>query len=255
MSPHAVVVLLLGLRCAAGAEPAAAPAAALSAYQEGARLYREGRHAEAAQAYEALLRERPDDPFLHYNLANARYKQGQAGSLGRATAGYWRAWRLNPRDPDIRHNLELALRRSGESLVPAGTPAALHRAYHALSRDEILGLQWLGYWACLLLGAAYVLWSGPRERLKPWLIGALAAWALAASWWGLRWLGEPDSPGVVIENNAEARSGPGPNFPVSFNAPEGRRVTVVGRSGDWLEVGVLKEGLKGWVRSSSIEIL
>ena len=40
---------------------------------------------------------------------------------------------------------------------------------------------------------------------------------------------------------------------MSFNAPEGRRLVIVSESGDWLEVGVLKEGLKGWMLAKNVE--
>ena len=92
-----------------------------------------------------------------------------------------------------------------------------------------------------------------RERLKPTLVVSLCFWAVFGGWWALGTLGSNGPLGVVLEPNAEARSGPGKNFPVSFNAPEGRRVAVVSESGDWLEVGVLKEGVKGWMSAKSIE--
>ncbi|MBI4386180.1 MAG: SH3 domain-containing protein [Elusimicrobia bacterium] len=216
-------------------------------------LYKEGNYQAAAQAYQNLLLERPGSADLHYNLASALFKLGEPGSLGRATAGYWRAFRINPRDADIRHNLDFALKRSGESLVPPGIPPALHVTFHSLSGPELLGLQWIGGWLSLLL-ASVALWrAASRVRLRPWLAAALLFWALGACWWGLRRLNDVPGPGVIAENNAEVRSGPGINFPVTFNAPEGRRVSVLEESGEWLEIGVLKEGLRGWARNKAIE--
>ncbi|MCX5796349.1 MAG: SH3 domain-containing protein [Elusimicrobia bacterium] len=54
---------------------------------------------------------------------------------------------------------------------------------------------------------------------------------------------------------AELRSGPGENFNVSFTVPEGRRVQILGSDGAWVELGVLKEGVKGWLPAAAVEEL
>jgi uncharacterized protein YraI len=63
------------------------------------------------------------------------------------------------------------------------------------------------------------------------------------------------NPAVIVAPDAEARSGPGLNFPVNFKAPEGRRVSVVQEADGFVEVGVLKEGLKGWIPAEQLERL
>ncbi|MBI4347912.1 MAG: BatD family protein [Elusimicrobia bacterium] len=222
-------------------------------FQQANELYRQGKYSEAADFYRGLTAAAPGNAHLHYNLANARFKEGAPHALGLAIAGYLRAWELSPRDPDVRHNLEFALSRAGEALVPAGTPRALFGLFHYLSRSELLGLQWFGYWACLLLGSAFLLAPALRERLKPAVLFVLIFWAVFGGWWAARTLTGGGPVAVVLEPNAEARSGPGRNFPVGFNAPEGRRVVVLGESGNWIEVGVLKEGLKGWMEAKHLE--
>jgi len=225
----------------------------MTAFEEANALYRDGKYAEAAAAYQKLLAQSKPSAALHYNLGNAYFKTGASGDLGRAVAEYWRAYRLDPRDSDIRANLDFALKRSGESLVPAGIPPVLHAAFHWFGEGELLGLQWIGLWAALLLAAASLAWPARMSRRRPILIGAAAFWAAVAAWWGLRRAAQVQGPGVVLEDRVEARSGPGANFPVSFDAPEGRRVSILSESGDWLEVGVLKEGLKGWVPAKAVE--
>ena len=61
--------------------------------------------------------------------------------------------------------------------------------------------------------------------------------------------------GVIISESAEIRSGPGENFNVSFTAPEGRRVQILSVNDDWLEIGVLKEGAKGWIPAACVEVI
>lgn len=203
----------------------------------GPQLYDAGRYDQAAERFAAAGQ--------HYNAGNAHFK---AGRLGRAIAAYSRAHEESPRDADARHNLSFALRRAGEDLVPAGVPPLLYWFFKALSEREAAGLFWLAWWAALGLGSLRLL-RGSAPGL-----GAACGFLLAAGlWWGALRLSAPENPGVIVVGAAEVRSGPGEKFPVSFTAPEGRRVSVLERSGDWLEIGVLKEGARGWTKASDVE--
>ncbi|HXS99407.1 MAG TPA: tetratricopeptide repeat protein [Elusimicrobiota bacterium] len=241
------LALALAFPRPAAAAATAAPAAAARA------LYDAGNYADAAAAYEKLAAAAPRSAALQYDLGAAEFK---AGRLGRATASFERAFALNPRDSDIRFNLAYTLRRAGEDFVPPGTPPALFWIFTALSERELAGLHWLAAWTTLLLAGAGLLAGAQRRRsLAPWTAAAAGAWVVFGLWWaGLRAALPPDR-GVVVAPAAELRHGPGPNFGVAFTVPEGRRVRVLGASGPWLEVGVLKEGARGWIQADAIERL
>ena len=226
---------------------AAAPAA------DARALYDAGRYDAAAAAFEGLAAAAPRDAALQYDLGNALFK---AGRLGRATASFERAFTLDPRDSGVRFNLAYALRRSGEDFVPAGTPPALFWTFTALSERELAGLHWLAAWAALLLAGALLL-AAPRRRetLAPAAAAAAAAWLFFGLWWACLRAALPPDRGVVVSSHAELRHGPGRNFGVAFTVPEGRRVRVLGASGAWIEVGVLKEGARGWIEADAIERL
>ena len=245
--------LTLTLALLASAAAPAAPAAPATATAEARALYDGGRYEDAASAYEKLAAASPRSAALLYDLGDADFK---AGRLGRATASFERAFALDPRDSDIRYNLAFALRRAGEDFVPPGTPPALFWIFTALSQRELGGLHWLAAWTTLLLAGAGLLSGAARRRaLAPWTAAAAAAWLVFGLWWaGLRAALPPDR-GVVVAPRAELRHGPGANFGVAFTVPEGRRVRVLGASGAWLEVGVLKEGARGWIEADAIERL
>ncbi|MFZ2360488.1 MAG: tetratricopeptide repeat protein [Anaerolineae bacterium] len=111
------------------------------------QLINAGHYVEAAQMYEQLLRQTPQDAALLYNLGNARFLQGDAGQ---ALAAYQQAAALAPRDADIRANLALAQETLGQQSRPATTtPAAVATAVRGwLTADETMLLA-LGVWLAL----------------------------------------------------------------------------------------------------------
>jgi tetratricopeptide (TPR) repeat protein len=230
----------------------AVPSAAAS-YDDAKAAYDAGRFDKAAAVFESLLAEDPGDAARHYDLGNALLK---AGKLGRASASYQRAFDLDPRDDDGRHNLDFVLKRAGEELAPPGIPGPAFAAFTALSSRELAGLHWLAAWAAMILAGLSLLGTAERrDALRGWLFGAAAAWLLFGLWWaGLRAV-LPTGRGVIVAGRAELRNGPGEKFTVGYTAPEGRRVRVLSESGEWLEVGLLKEGVKGWVLAASVEKL
>jgi tetratricopeptide (TPR) repeat protein len=242
--------ILLAAALAAGAAPAAVPAATPA---EAARqAYDAGRYEEAATAFEALASASPRDAARQYDLGDALFK---AGRLGRSIAAFERAFALDPRDANIRANLAFALRRAGEDFAPPGAPPSLFWVFTSLSERELAGLHWLAAWAALLLTAGAFVSRSRRDALAKGAAAAAVAWLAFGLWWAaLRAVLPPES-GVIVSARAELRHGPGENFPVAFTAPEGRRVRVLGASGAWLEIGVLKEGARGWIEAASVERL
>lgn len=227
--------------------------AAAAPYDDAKAAYDAGDFERAASAFSQLVEKTPGDAALRYDLGNALLK---AGRLGRASASYQRAFDLDPRDGDGRRNLDFVLKRAGEELAPPGVPGPAFAAFTALSSRELAGLHWLAAWAALILAGLSLLGAAERRaRLRDWLLGAGAAWLLFGLWWaGLRAV-LPPGRGVIVESRAELRNGPGEKFTVGYTAPEGRRVRILSDAGAWLEVGLLKEGVKGWVLASSVERL
>jgi tetratricopeptide (TPR) repeat protein len=240
--------MMIALLAAALAMPAGA-----APYDDAKAAYDSGNFEQASAAFEALAAAHPRDAALRYDLGNALLK---AGKLGRASASYQRAFDLDPRDGDTRHNLDFVLKRAGEELAPPGIPGPAFTAFTALSSRELAGLHWLAAWLTLVLAGLSVLGTDERRaRLNDWLLGAAAGWLFFGLWWaGLRGV-LPPGRGVIVAGRAELRNGPSDKFTVGYTAPEGRRVRVLSESGEWLEVGLLKEGVKGWTLAATVEKL
>ena len=214
--------------------------------QQAEEQYLQGHFAAALSSYEELLRAYPNDPYLYYNIGNCYFKMG---SKGLAVANYYRAFRLAPRDGDIRHNLGLALRESGERLVPSGMPEILHKAFFGLTLAELKGLFFIIWWLCCLVSVCWLI-----KRRGSWIVIPLwLAVLIVGGWymWRVKIAAEPLA--VVAVPVAELRSGPGTNFPASANIAQGHLVVLQDSRNDWKEVVVKSQGIKGWIETHALE--
>ncbi|HET9480940.1 MAG TPA: VWA domain-containing protein [Candidatus Polarisedimenticolia bacterium] len=136
------VAAALALACAVAVPAPALAQSVPSLVEEGNRLYREGRLAEAMEKYLAAERQSAGNPAVSYNIGNVLYRQGEfqkayeryrqafpateralaqgarfnAGNAHfaqnqwrDAITNYREALRLDPADRDAKKNLELAL--------------------------------------------------------------------------------------------------------------------------------------------------
>lgn len=223
---------------------------------EAAEAYDAGDFEKAAELYETVLASGLDAAVVHYNLGNARFKQGR---LGPAIASYLRATRIDPRDPKIRTNLRRARAQiedvdlSGEDLPPVLRPFQWGYAY--FSTNEWLTLA-LGFW--ILLGGLRILhqWRPLRPSSERPVSGALLTLALAAFLiGGLHYYRDfVVQRGVVVAEEVDVRSGPGSGYNLVFRVHEGLPVRVAEDRGDWLRIDLGGE-LVGWVPALTLEAI
>lgn len=238
----------------------AAPCVA-SAYDSGELaefndMYRTGRYQEALDGYDKIIAAEPQNPWGYYNAGNALYRLNR---LGPAVYDYSKAFLLDPRSQDIRGNLDFAMRQTGQRLVPEGAPASLHYLYYFLSYTELKALALLLFWLACLTGAAAFLLDGNRWAPTAGR-GALAAGGallLTLAWLGARQSSPFFDAGVVTKAGGTLMlSGPGQNFKTYASAPEGRLVKILDTGDEsYYEIGLAREGIKGWALKSDIDRL
>jgi tetratricopeptide (TPR) repeat protein len=246
------IILNLAFALLASSLATAIPAstAGNSAFEAARKAYDAGNFSAAESGYMDLLKAQPQNAALWYDLGNSYFK---GGNLGLAIAAYQSAFDLRPRSADIRYNLSFALRKAGEELSPQEIPPILYYLFHFFSRIELEGLAWLACWATLLLGFTLLTVPSIYRTLKTPALAALALWIFFGAWWLARYEIDPWPLGVVKTADAEMRSGPGENFNVTVTVPEGRRAEILSDSAQWLEIGTLKEGARGWIEKSAVE--
>lgn len=226
-------------------------------FARAGRLYRQGRFREAANAYQAHLREAPEDWAALYNLGNAYFR---LGDVGRAVLAYERASRLRPRDRDIRANLELArlfVAASGDRAERSW----LHAAGGALvrsvtAREALVGLAAVLWVFCAAWSWRLAVLTGRLRRVARWCMVAAAAAAVvlaplaAAKAYEVAFANYA----IVLEPEVQALSGPGANFEPAFSLAAGMRVRVTGERGAWREVQP-SPGARAWVRADQVELI
>lgn len=224
-------------------------------FKRGNQLYADGKFAESVAAYDAAREAGLHHWALFYNRGNAHYRSGH---LGKAVADYGRAFRLNSSQGDVVANLRLTTEKVGEPIVPSGTLAAVAwRLFYSLSINTLTILVSLLFLALMGLSG----WSLWRRAvfLPDVMAGAGVALLLSGCWLaGRAYLLEQPLGVITMAPAAEVRSGPNTTYPANFTVPEGRRVLILDEVepvAGWLEIGVPKEGLKGWVPDTAVDIL
>jgi len=227
----------------------AQPAAPESEFEAANRLYEQGLFTEAATTYETLLAAGLTSAAVHYNLANAHFRNGQ---LGLAIAQYRQALALAPRDPDIQANLKFARQQvAGNSSVKS---QVWLRQLHQLRLDEWTLLAFAGL--CLTSGLLIVGHWQParRRRLRPWILlsAFLTTTLLAAS--TTVWHHQHQAPlAVVLRPATPIRYGPLTESQVHFTAPEGTELTVEDTQDEWVQV-VDAAQHRGWTQRNTLWI-
>lgn len=233
----------------ARAQEPATPADADAAYERGD-------FAAAIAGYEAALAAGTDHAFVHYNLGNAHFKQGE---LGRAIASYLRAHRLAPRDARIATNLERARAQQRDRELAAGTVPPVLRAvpwlYGRLSLDEWWTFALVAYFLLVAVRVAAHWTTLDRRGLARLSVVLVLLAALGTVMGGARYRNEVmRTTAIAIADEIEVRSGPGRDYALAFRIHEGLQVRLAERRDVWVRIE-LGGDLTGWVPASSIEPL
>jgi tetratricopeptide (TPR) repeat protein len=226
----------------AGAESTAA------AFEEGNKLYYEGKFAEAAGAYEKLVRSGQTSPALYFNLGNACFKSGQ---IGRAIVAYRQAERMTPRDPDVRANLQFA---HNQTQGPTLSPNRWQRWLGKLTLNEWTLLAAGAVWLWLLLLALLQWRPGWGKPLRAYVAALSAAAVLSCSSLAAAYYGEVSTrTAIVTVHDAVARYGPLEGSQNAFTVHDGAELRLLDQKQEWLQVSA-GPGRIGWLRRSDVVV-
>lgn len=238
-----------------GSGPAASSGDPREQFAAANRLYEEGRFAEAAVGYGAVVAAGYSSPTLYFNLGNALLKAGQ---LGAAIVYYERARALAPRAEDIRVNLAYARSLTVDVLPETGGSAflgGLVRVRDLVSAEEALCGAAVALWVVAFALALVRLSPGTRRVAQGVLVLALVALAATGALAGLKvHAAVAGGRAFIVIPEVAVRSGPGESFTARFTLHEGTGIEVLREAGGWIEIQ-LTTTMNGWVPRESLVAL
>jgi len=218
-------------------------------FQTANKLYAEGKFADAAAAYENILKTGTQSSALLFNAGNAEFK---AGHLGKAIAAYRQAELLAPRDAELRANLAFVRNQvQGATL----RESRWQNWVNTLSLNEGALLTAGFFWLTLALLAV--------RQLRPALVSKLSGFTRLAA--GLTIFSGAvlalqaanhftSSVAVVTAAEATARSGPFDEAQTAFTAKDGAELAILDRHDDWVQVQGTA-GKTGWLNQKQVKVL
>ena len=249
---------LLVLAAVAQLSAQGAPREALTTlYSQANARYQSGDFAGAEQLYRQVAEKGGDGGALYYNIGNACFKQKK---LGEAIYFWEKARRRLPGDPDVRENLELANLLLVDRIEEPPEPLPLRwldSAVHRLTIDQVFMVSLVLFVLANLLLSAYLLARSRRAALRAMVMTLTAGFVFALFAGALTYrIIEKNTrrEGVVVEQKAEVRSGPGSENITVFTIHEGILVRVRGESSGWVQVS-LPNGWSGWLEKSVVRVL
>ncbi len=227
-------------------------------WDDANQAYSEGRYADAAPLYQALIDEAPtltrDYAPVYYNLGNARFKQGE---LAQAILAYERCLRLDPTDKNAKYNLRFAQSQIIDNI--ADTQVFFLRTWLTTLRNLLPLSTWMWASICLfsLMLVCLLLFAFSRSigvRKAGFyisiisLIFSVVAFANAAS---LHHRDTVRAEAVITRGIVNAKASPDRSGTELFTLHEGTKVTIHETLAGYanIEVG----NYNGWIPLNTLE--
>lgn len=216
-------------------------------FERANKFYEQGKFAEAATAYEGIVRAGVSTATVWFNLGNASYKSGQTG---RAIASYRMAERLTPRDAALRANLQFIRGKvySDERTRVPAWKSALRLA--TLNEWTVAAVAALWAFFAVLSVATLTRLSYRKTTVVLFLVTLFFGVGL-----GLAWRDQVGArEAVVVAREVTARFGPLDESQTAFQLRDGAECAVLDSKGDWLQVRDAEQRT-GWLRRDEVIVL
>jgi tetratricopeptide (TPR) repeat protein len=211
---------------------------------DASNFYKNSEYSKALEIYKKY--EDNANPYILYNIGNCYYKMNNKAE---ALAYYIKTFNLNPRVSGLKENLIKTATENGNELFSEDIPQILYSIYYSMSKYEIITFFEIFFIALVIL---LLLKSKNKiSNINNHIFILIIITAIFGTWYILRKNSVFDRCGVIIEDT-DLYSGPSNTFQVVANIPKGRIIEILSEKNDFIEVGVPKENIKGWLESKNL---
>ena len=226
-------------------------------FEQGNKLYNQGKYAEAIDKYKAILETKHHSAALYFNLANAHYK---LNNIAPSIYYYEKALQLAPNDPDIKNNLAFAKNMTIDAIdvVPdAGFSKLLKNITGILSFDNWAKLAVASVIMFVLLFLLYYFtYSTFKKRLafvfsNLFLFLAIVSVVIAFHKYKVY---QNDKEAIVFAQEATIKNEPNARSSEVFRLHEGTKVKILDTINHWKKIK-LADGKTGWIKNEDIKQL
>ena len=224
-------------------------------WNEASEYYDEGNYSSAIANYHNLIDRGYTNSDLYYNLGNCYYKSSQ---IGMAIWAYRRALSINPGMEQARTNIEFARKMNLDKIETAegGFITDIWRFLIGMfDYNEFLIIFTVTWWILAALAALLIF----RGNFASWpyylLIAAviLAIFSATAAAGRIK-IDRFTTWGVLVDNAADIREGPGKEYERIEIGHEGLEFKIIGEREESYLVE-LENGLKGWIYKKAVMVI
>ncbi|MCT4599704.1 MAG: tetratricopeptide repeat protein [Marinifilaceae bacterium] len=219
------------------------------------RLYKRGDYKNAVDIYEKILDKDLESTALYYNLGNSYYKMNK---IPDAILNYERALLLSPNNSDVRYNLALARTHLVDKIdvIPEVFFIRWFKMFVGMLSSNIWALlSMIFLFICAISFSTYkYLQKNRNVYISIMLISLfLAVCTVFFSYIQKSRLQDRDH-AIVFSPVVNIKGSPADDGVDLFLLHEGTKVEIIEKRETWVNIK-LKDGMEGWIRLKTIQII
>ncbi|MBT8376844.1 MAG: tetratricopeptide repeat protein [Bacteroidia bacterium] len=226
-------------------------------FEEGNKLYNEGKFAEAIEKYEAILASNEHSAAVYFNLANAHYK---LNNIAPSIYYYEKAVALDPNDREIKNNLAFAQNMTVDAIgsVPeVGFSRIYKSVVNSVSYDAWAKIAVLSMLVFVLLFLFYHFSYATAKKRIAFVVSVISLLISVSSVFMAFQnysLYNDDKPAIVFAQESKVKTEPNLRSEEAFRLHEGTKVQVLDTVKSWHKIK-LADGTMGWIPSKDIKLI
>ena len=214
--------------------------------------YDKANYKEAITIYKKIIASGETSYKLHYNLANAYYKNNE---IGKAIYQYQLAHKLNPSDEDVKHNLTIANKHTKDQIESKENYFAKNIESGVLHGLSTTGWAWSSIFTLCFAMLSFALFTIviKYKKILFWL-GSIATLSCIVSFTiGYIALQKiiTHKNAVIIVEEVSALNAPTEDAKEQFRLHEGTKVNVLETNSNWTSIQ-LENGNEAWVKTKDL---